>query len=718
MTDVFRIDVGGESVIFYPNFKLKVLIKSVLFVFQPESPSRIFTWKVPAEPNETIFKFLTHKDNRDRIFTYPVKLFFLGHFWTHAVLDITDFNEREYSIRVKFDRGFYQDFASRSLRSFEYKKPYAFRYELSSRAHTNYLFNAPHVGTVLFPAGTQTEVTISYKGIFESALPAKEVKFVYTVPADGDIQHLYDFVREIYQWFNDRVEDLGFWFVEDGFNPLEFRVYQLFGLYVPSASGMLAFNTSNPMDVYAQIIGFSTPDQAAETQLLYKNAIDGVYDDYIFFPVLAPNMFDPHIAFGFGKNYINMFKPKITGNPAYPGNHLDTELVPFPMLKYVIERVHKEVGVSVARDDFFDNETSGLAIVNDWPMNDLKYPPAKSVNWSRGACFRYSDILPDTTIGEVINNLRYTFNTVVDYSSRHNHIRIIPIKNILSSRSYKDWTNKTVAGFTYTVSPITINISNSWPATEELASELLPDLSNVLINDPVLTKTALLALPLPPSEEVRLVVKENIFYRFSLTTNTWSEFAQQLYPYNVGGDKDITTNCSTLFTNFNPWPALNFGGLYNAEILLPYTKARSSYMPGENQPSPFRLLFYRGMRSCKVQLSAVSPWTLGLYPMASAHNYDINGIKIGNYSLAWNGNDGLYNVWYKTWLNMLEVSSPMKFKFTLSVSDILELDVLEKFRLENQLYQIDEIEFEINENTVDSVIVLVTAYPVKDQNNA
>jgi hypothetical protein len=130
-----------------------------------------------------------------------------------------------------------------------------------------------------------------------------------------------------------------------------------------------------------------------------------------------------------------------------------------------------------------------------------------------------------------------------------------------------------------------------------------------------------------------------------------------------------------------------------------------------------QLLFYRGIRNVPVQTgpfsgSSIPPASMstGTAPIGSYHNYDYNGTQTGDYSLAWKGPDGLLNTWHKEWMHMMATSSPVKFQISLTINDLLELDMLVAKRINNQVYMVDEIEVEFSDTMG---LCMVTAWPIK-----
>jgi hypothetical protein len=103
-----------------------------------------------------------------------------------------------------------------------------------------------------------------------------------------------------------------------------------------------------------------------------------------------------------------------------------------------------------------------------------------------------------------------------------------------------------------------------------------------------------------------------------------------------------------------------------------------------------RLMFYRGLR----------PGSNGaLYPMGSAGTRDFTGASTGNYSLQWDGIDGLYNVWWKPYLEFLRNTRPVEREVQLSLGDILSLDYKRNWVIDYNKFFFKKITLTVSQKT-------------------
>jgi len=135
----------------------------------------------------------------------------------------------------------------------------------------------------------------------------------------------------------------------------------------------------------------------------------------------------------------------------------------------------------------------------------------------------------------------------------------------------------------------------------------------------------------------------------------------QLQRVNGGTDaQDFISQPFTLHYRLETDP-LDTDRAWNIPIIS--EKGTSSYYKIANKAS-FRLLFYRGMQ----------PDSGGNdYPFASHSNLNLQGESVGNYSLDWQGPNGLYEKWWKEYIHLRTHGRPLKMRFRLSVDQLIDL---------------------------------------------
>jgi hypothetical protein len=91
-----------------------------------------------------------------------------------------------------------------------------------------------------------------------------------------------------------------------------------------------------------------------------------------------------------------------------------------------------------------------------------------------------------------------------------------------------------------------------------------------------------------------------------------------------------------------------------------------------------RITFYRGM---------YQKWGgTSTYPLASGLPWDAKANLIGQYSLRWDGEYGMYKSWWQEWHQMLANGKPITLQFALPVSELIAFSFEDKIRVANMDY--------------------------------
>jgi hypothetical protein len=672
---------SGIKVKFYQGEKVKFLLKGLLFLESPEASSRSFSTKIPYDGNEQAFNYICSVDGRDKVFEYDSEIYLFDNRWKAAKLIVVSYNEEEIEIKLTIDRGYYADFGQRKLKTFQYEEPYSFRYylsQLSSSEYTAVEFGNTSDANVTFTFYTTDDPVIGHE---------KTETFLY----DYDGETIAEFVKRICEYFNSKIYTYRYLFVQNEVFPAIFKIYNL--TFASAAPNFFVGSivSDNPLFQITHN-GSSTTNTLAALREFYNQALLNPNRDCVCFPVAAPNFFTEQNLNYWG--YLNFYNPKIPGQPMG-----EQPFVPFANLKYVLYKTHAEAGINIGFDGFFNEELAQLYMFNQESINNAKRLPANGWKYKDAGVFFFNDIVPNITISKLVNDFRYLFNTLIDYNSRTKSISITPIQSILEKREYTDFSKKLIKGFNVEYKLLNYGLNYEW-VNEPLATELLPEISpNTLAND-VEFKASIPSRP-QSGFIITKATKENKYYKYNSDTKEWDLYAEGLYPFVSNNQlAELTTGVSPLFTIQYPWTWINRPVLvpFDVKWLLPYTKQPGNLLPTDKNEEPHRYLFYRGMKACDVKIAEGNETYIpGEYPFGSSHNYDYQGNKVGNYSLAWNAEDGLYNKFWSNWLLFLKNTKPIKVKLNLSVDDIINLDLTGKIRLHNQLYFIDELEFEVSD---------------------
>lgn len=366
--------------------------------------------------------------------------------------------------------------------------------------------------------------------------------------------------------------------------------------------------------------------------------------------------------------------------------------------------------------------------------------------------------VPAMLIEDFINSIKKKFFLAVIIDTKGKNIEFASLKSIITSTDYVDDTTKTDPEFTiYKNNYNGITLTDEVDSNDELLSENFNAIEGEKIAADVDNYSDLSALAAPEEGEVRLVKNLNKYFKYirywrndisayadswdffcyaNLVNNTnrsldnytinsqvvsvsalpsasgetlgsirfveelnqywivkqysnsdqyWAYFSDNLYDKKIdNGVEEIKTKATTL--------GMSIIKLYTItayrEYLLPHARVRANstvFADGANDCG-LRLLFYRGLQ--------FDGGGVGKYPMASSDVYDILGNQIGNYSLSWNTEFGIYEKWAKEWLAFLKSTIEIEFFIDFTITDILTLDWKKKRRIRDTNYLIKQIDVE------------------------
>jgi hypothetical protein len=113
-------------------------------------------------------------------------------------------------------------------------------------------------------------------------------------------------------------------------------------------------------------------------------------------------------------------------------------------------------------------------------------------------------------------------------------------------------------------------------------------------------------------------------------------------------------------------------------------------------------IFYRGLQFGLKEDS--SGGMVGFnYPMGATDVYDSQGLKIANYSLAYNGNYGLHELWWKDWLSFLKNTKMIKTRLFWSVNDLLTADLTKKYFDNGNLFFIKKLKIKLSKHSIENI---------------
>lgn len=187
-----------------------------------------------------------------------------------------------------------------------------------------------------------------------------------------------------------------------------------------------------------------------------------------------------------------------------------------------------------------------------------------------------------------------------------------------------------------------------------------------------------------------LVRNYNLYYFLTQDGNGnifWDRYGDNIYDYEEGDN----TN-ETISSRLCPIPmSLNVmfvGGSYTVDTFWPDVYQEGNWFGKKEETKHWgiRLLFYRGKMSFKGIIDL---------PQATAHNYNTNlvtPVKVGDWTLSYKiGNDGLYDRFWKKWLDVLRGIEVLVADWRPSLVDYLSFRWRNVLLVNNTPYLITKI---------------------------
>lgn len=182
------------------------------------------------------------------------------------------------------------------------------------------------------------------------------------------------------------------------------------------------------------------------------------------------------------------------------------------------------------------------------------------------------------------------------------------------------------------------------------------------------------------------------FYNESTQLYEWVYASDNYYPlFKTDGETEVKPKLSpTVMRNVS---------MLGATTLCPQVQAEGTslfFKNGYKPQSNLRLLFYHGM-----QPNASS----NNYPLASATKYNFNGDAVGTINLQWDGDDGLYKNFHKSFFDFMQKARLVTHTIDFTTAHLANLDIFEKQKIEQMQYFISRIKINIKPTSIEPATV-------------
>jgi hypothetical protein len=683
MSCIFRVKVNGEFLVFYPNTKVKYKIKTPYFNFNNEYKSQSYTFKIPVTGNEKTLDFAKGFNRRGVVYEFAAETFIGETYWKKAILIITNYTETDFSVKIIDDETAYFNFLNTELADFQYLRPSRFRH-IASKNNSQY--NIYEVNVVSSGSGDISGVVCDTSDIYVG--DPDRVKFTVSfLVTDTEAEATTKMIDAI----NANFYRTGLWATTETATN-QFRVYNMSSSpWLEFAFSQESLLMSNYVEATFSGVGSVGGGIPTITKALAKDTItqpSGTYD-FIYVPVYNPDK-DTATPSPTTLQQYDVINDWDADNQEFfsPSRN---RFAPYPILYSLIEQIFNEAKIKFD-DQFFDAELKSLLI-----YSNLLTAYNDGVSYNTWPYFQYRYIVPKIKVKDLLLNLRGYFGFIAEYNLKSKAIKLTSIKNELARNDFKDVTTKTRYGnelqydkriqnyeYTFEGEPLTEERMLERPELYGFAGELI-DYGDLPLN--------------ARDNHVWHILNTNSYYYNDgdFGGTYWfylCEVLQGIFDKQVSATNKPNGSVPFSIELYHR----NDVGVKPVKWLIPYTKAATQPYVSQTTNNPFRLMFYRGLKDGLIDNGADVPdFDAMEYPFASYHNYDYNLNKVGNYSLAWLGPDGLFNQFHKEYDSILRNSRPVAFTMDYSIIDIVTLDTLQQNLRNGNLFIPDEYEITFGE---------------------
>ncbi|MCH2046330.1 MAG: hypothetical protein MK212_19605, partial [Saprospiraceae bacterium] len=396
-------------------------------------------------------------------------------------------------------------------------------------------------------------------------------------------------------------------------------------------------------------------------------------------------------------------------------------LTPMIRLKYVLQKALEVVGYSlkgVFDNDQHADELNQLILFNNNTLDQLASQTEEDItfeNLSFKKSIRLSEYLPEFKVNELIRNVCNTFAWTPFVNTNKKEVVFSPLRDLLQAQHDEDWTDRVEPIFTRSKKLENIPMRFTFSGVSEdfssirKASISIDEVDFIFnsyqefvdtITDPDDNGKRIYISSLNEFFEIILQSQNGVIIRRRIRT-LGKDFGIINYydePEYIPKLSTLLMMTSTYFANGN-----SFWQPFNPFFYPCYFSGLMSPMSNGDRMKDIVLLFYRGIQTLS-SINADNPDSID-YPLASPLNYDYFGNRIGNYSLIWTGQDGIFNTWWKDWHEAIQRMRGVSYSTRLKAVDIANLDLSKKKRIDKYLYFIKRIRLTITINEIKPAIV-------------
>lgn len=430
-----------------------------------------------------------------------------------------------------------------------------------------------------------------------------------------------------------------------------------------------------------RMIGADTATRLAHAKATATNPLDY---DYVFCPILNPKYFNDVNPLFSTQNFQN-FWSFVTDN--FVENNGGVAM-PFIRFDYLLTRIFKELGYTLDNQWQTTDELKKLLLWNNYNIYADLNTWADTINLANHVPYRSAIDFVKAIVG--------TYGLGLFPDPHTKTFELIPFRDLILAPEVADWTSKAAASYGHETNR---DYVSRFRFDVDTSDDLSVQYSGVTFPQGAVLGEGLTARSMNAASEyfLRFAYGDNTYYFIPITNITEGFHATYIFQdqkeVNKGGtDKEVISQIIPLW---NSW-ALHKDGVIETGDDLPFQEWMVPHIQHigfdnnitivKTPVTSFRAMLYRGFQPCDTGIS-------GTYPMASTTRYNIRGEVVGEHSLLWDREDGIYNKFWKLPFEMLKSKKSVKRKMNLTIADLLSFKFKNKYRIENQNYFFRKLRF-------------------------
>ncbi len=434
-------------------------------------------------------------------------------------------------------------------------------------------------------------------------------------------------------------------------------------------------------------------DEAALLADAKDTTISPLNYDYVYFPIWNPD-FTLSFYNGNPKSFFQNFYNVTT--EAFEVDHEYPALMPFVRLEYLLNQIFSNVEYTFENAFQINDELKLICLYNNksiWTEDGL---PTE---------FDLKNHVSKTPATAFLRKIMGAFCLGIFYNTWSKKLRLVPIQSIISQAPKHNWTNKALHEYGITTNvdqPEVIcwkedSNDGAWkfyskfkkPADADVDGEVTWD---ELVAGPTglyyVTDRHAYYEKLP--SRIRFVYQTLGCAPLDTGDPKFEAEAMALWDsFRYGEGHGATPNA-----NYDLIAHCRIGGTVSYEE-TPIGGGDPETVSIEND-CPDRITIYRGIQP---------NFDGDDYPLASGIPWNGEGLKVGDYSLRWDGQYGMYQSWWESWHNMLKSGKNVTMTFILTIDDLISFNFEDKIRIGNQDYFVSKMKVSFTENGLAPVTV-------------